>query len=78
MLNVSSNLPGMQCAPAMRIGSELQREDVLLDGTYVGQIVYVQRKHKIRGSEYGWRPARARGNVRLVTKVDAVRAVLRG
>jgi hypothetical protein len=71
-INVNNALlPGVQSEHTLRMGSEVDREEVFANGTYVGEIVYVQRKGR-GGSEFGWRPAKA-PRVKLTNKVDAIR-----
>lgn len=68
-------LPGVQTERTLTLNNEERREDVFVNGTYVGQIVYVRRKRKV-GSEYGWRDAKANPRVSLRTMTEAVRDVL--
>ncbi len=68
-INVSNDyLPGVTSETTLALGSEIHRCDIFKTDAYVGQVVYVKR-----GQTYGWRPAKAAPQVRLTSKVDAIR-----
>ena len=64
----NSEMLGVTSERTMTIGTELHREEVERDGTYIGTVVYVRR-----GRDYGWRPEKAHPNSKLTTKLDAIR-----
>jgi excisionase family DNA binding protein len=51
---------------------ELDRRDIMLDGVYIGQVVYRKRPRKGGGTSYGWQPAKAAKQSRFLTFGDAV------
>jgi hypothetical protein len=75
-LNINNReLPGVQGERTIRMGSEITRQDVFLNGDYIGQIVYVLR-NTARGTLYGWRPAGVPAQSRLTHKTGAVRLLM--
>jgi hypothetical protein len=59
------------------MGAEHYRDEITThDGEYIGTIVYVSRKRRAGGTDYGWRPDKA-PRARLTNMVDAVRALPR-
>lgn len=72
---VSSRLPGVLAVRIPAGWDEEARKDVFVDGSSIGNIIYLRRVHPDGGTEYGWRPARyTRGP--LLTQVDAIRVLL--
>lgn len=67
-----TGIPGVTVQRAMNEDGEQLREDVEQDGVYIGQVVYVRRRHRGGGSTYGWRPAKATRS-KLTNKVEAIR-----
>lgn len=54
----------------------IRTDDVLVAGTYVGQIIYYGRRLKKGGIAWGWMPEKAPRNSRLMESHEAIQRLL--
>lgn len=74
---IRSSIPEVEWEDTVTLGKEMTRRDVFKSGEYAGQVIYVRRRRKSGGSDYGWRDARSAPQSKLKTMDDAIGDVLR-